>query len=106
MHNLPSSRVAIEAGFDFEGVKRCAGLHLDGWHDMHLHARINDTKLGMGNSVPRSTPRRSTTVPQLRVYWHSRSAMTHTVCSTLFDPTAMIPPRASSSRSSTTTRPV
>jgi len=51
VHNLPSSRVAIEAGFDFEGVKRCAGLHLDGWHDMHLHARINDTKLGMGNSV-------------------------------------------------------
>jgi len=42
VHNLPSSRVAIEAGFDFEGVKRCAGLHLDGWHDMHLHARIND----------------------------------------------------------------
>jgi len=28
--------------FDFEGVKRRAGLHLDGWHDMHLHARIND----------------------------------------------------------------
>ena len=51
VHNLPSCRVATKTGFDFEGVKRRAGLHLDGWHDMHLHARINDTKLGMGNSV-------------------------------------------------------
>ena len=42
VHNLPSCRVAIKTGFDFEGVKRRAGLHLDGWHDMHLHARIND----------------------------------------------------------------
>ena len=50
VHNLPSSRVAIEARFYFVGVKRRAGLHLDGWHDMHLHARINDTKLGMGDS--------------------------------------------------------
>jgi len=40
--NLPSCRVDIKTGFDFEGVKRRAGLHLDGWHDMHLHARIND----------------------------------------------------------------
>ena len=42
VHNLPSCRVAIKTGFDFEGVKRRAGLHLDGWHDMHLHARIKD----------------------------------------------------------------
>jgi len=106
VHNLPSSRVAIEAGFDFEGVKRCAGLHLDGWHDMHLHARINDTKLGMGNSV---TEIHATTIdhsPAVTRLLALASAMTHTVCSTLFGPTAMIPPRASSSRSSTTTRPV
>ena len=42
MHNPPSCHVAINAGFDLEGVKRGAGLHLDGWHDMHLHARVND----------------------------------------------------------------
>ena len=42
VHNLPSCRVAIKTGFDLEGVKRRAGLHLDGWHDMHLHARVND----------------------------------------------------------------
>ncbi len=39
--NPPSCRVAIKTGFDLEGIKRGAGFHLDGWHDMHLHARIN-----------------------------------------------------------------
>jgi RimJ/RimL family protein N-acetyltransferase len=42
VHNLPSCRVAFKTGFDFEGVNRRAGRHLDGWHDMQLHARIND----------------------------------------------------------------
>ncbi|GAB3079432.1 GNAT family N-acetyltransferase [Intrasporangium mesophilum] len=38
--NEPSCRVATKAGFDAEGTLREALLHPDGWHDMHLHARI------------------------------------------------------------------
>ncbi|MEU2038879.1 GNAT family N-acetyltransferase [Nocardia niwae] len=40
VRNLPSCRAAVKAGFAPEGVRRSAGLHADGWHDMHLHARI------------------------------------------------------------------
>lgn len=39
--NAASCRVAAKAGFAAEGVQRSAALHADGWHDMHLHARIN-----------------------------------------------------------------
>lgn len=38
--NPTSCRVARKAGFAPEGVRRNALLHVDGWHDMHLHARI------------------------------------------------------------------
>ncbi|MEO8293596.1 MAG: GNAT family N-acetyltransferase [Actinomycetota bacterium] len=38
--NASSCRVAEKAGFEFEGVMRSALLHEDGWHDMHVHARI------------------------------------------------------------------
>ncbi|WP_236648589.1 GNAT family N-acetyltransferase [Micromonospora sicca] len=38
--NLPSCRVAQRAGFAAEGTKRGEGYHVDGWHDMHLHARL------------------------------------------------------------------
>ena len=38
--NAASCRVAEKAGFVAEGVKRHAVLHVDGWHDMHVHARI------------------------------------------------------------------
>lgn len=38
--NQSSCRVAEKAGFALEGTKRRAGLHQDGWHDMHLHARL------------------------------------------------------------------
>jgi len=41
MANGPSCRVAAKAGFAAEGVQSSAALHPDGWHDMHLHARIN-----------------------------------------------------------------
>jgi RimJ/RimL family protein N-acetyltransferase len=37
--NGPSCRVAERAGFTFEGTLRRYGLHADGWHDMHMHAR-------------------------------------------------------------------
>jgi RimJ/RimL family protein N-acetyltransferase len=40
--NPASCRVATRAGYLLEGTKRSAGLHLDGWHDMHLHARVAD----------------------------------------------------------------
>ena len=40
VHNQPSCRVAVKNGFELEGVRRSALLHPDGWHDMHLHARL------------------------------------------------------------------
>lgn len=38
--NPASCRVAVKAGFDAEGLRRGAALHADGWHDMHVHARL------------------------------------------------------------------
>ena len=38
--NEPSCRVARRAGFAAEGIARGAALHTDGWHDMHVHARL------------------------------------------------------------------
>ncbi|MFI6036580.1 GNAT family N-acetyltransferase [Streptomyces sp. NPDC051315] len=38
--NEASCRVATKTGFALEGTKRSALLHRDGWHDMHLHARV------------------------------------------------------------------
>ena len=38
--NPASCQVATRAGYLLEGTKRSAGLHADGWHDMHLHARF------------------------------------------------------------------
>ncbi|MFC9929366.1 GNAT family N-acetyltransferase [Streptomyces sp. NPDC127190] len=40
--NEASCRVAAKAGFALEGTKRSALLHPDGWHDIHLHARLRD----------------------------------------------------------------
>ncbi|WP_405486548.1 GNAT family N-acetyltransferase [Nocardia sp. NBC_00511] len=40
VHNVQSCRVAAKSAFTLEGVNRSAGLHEDGWHDMHLHARV------------------------------------------------------------------
>ncbi len=42
--NVASCRVAQYAGFAAEGTKRGEGRHTDGWHDMHLHSRL-DTDL-------------------------------------------------------------
>ncbi|MFF3939531.1 GNAT family N-acetyltransferase [Streptomyces phaeofaciens] len=42
--NPASCRVATKAGFTLEGTKRSATLHPDGWHDMHLHARVQDDR--------------------------------------------------------------
>ena len=38
--NLASCRVAERLGFELEGTARSALLHEDGWHDMHVHARV------------------------------------------------------------------
>ncbi|MFI1918886.1 GNAT family N-acetyltransferase [Nocardia sp. NPDC020380] len=42
VYNTQSCRVATKCDFALEGVNRSAWLHDDGWHDMHMHARIND----------------------------------------------------------------
>ncbi|MFI2414309.1 GNAT family N-acetyltransferase [Streptomyces sp. NPDC018947] len=39
--NEASCRVARKSGFALEGTKRRALMHPDGWHDMHLHARVH-----------------------------------------------------------------
>ena len=38
--NEASCGVARSAGYLLEGTKREEALHADGWHDMHLHARL------------------------------------------------------------------
>ena len=38
--NPASCAVAVKVGFEPEGTLRSYQLHDDGWHDMHLHARI------------------------------------------------------------------
>lgn len=43
--NPASCRVAVKAGFDPEGTRRSSVLHADGWHDMHVHARIASVRI-------------------------------------------------------------
>ena len=38
--NTASCQVARRCGFAYEGTRRSAARHADGWHDMHLHARV------------------------------------------------------------------
>lgn len=40
--NEASCQVAVKAQYSVEGTKLSSALHADGWHDMHLHARLND----------------------------------------------------------------
>jgi RimJ/RimL family protein N-acetyltransferase len=42
--NESSCRVAQRAGYLSEGTKRSSALHEDGWHDMHLHARLAQSR--------------------------------------------------------------
>ena len=44
--NPASCRVAAKAQFAGEGIRRSAALHADGWHDMHLHGRVNNAPAG------------------------------------------------------------
>lgn len=55
VQNPASCRVAASTGFVAEGTLRASGLHADGWHDMHVHARLrSDGATGAG---PGSTTR-------------------------------------------------
>jgi hypothetical protein len=59
--NPASCRVAARAGFGLEGTLRGAMQHPDGWHDMHLHARLQATPkpaLGPRRPSPRPSRRR------------------------------------------------
>jgi len=40
VENTSSCRLAAKCGYDLEGIARSSVLHGDGWHDMHLHARV------------------------------------------------------------------
>ncbi|MEV1022181.1 GNAT family N-acetyltransferase [Streptomyces sp. NPDC050264] len=40
--NEASCRVALKAGYPLEGTRRSSALHTDGWHDMHVHVRIQN----------------------------------------------------------------
>lgn len=40
IHNPASCHIADNASYALEGTKSQAALHADGWHDMHLHARV------------------------------------------------------------------
>ncbi|WP_422774304.1 GNAT family N-acetyltransferase [Plantactinospora sp. WMMC1484] len=42
--NHASCRVAGKLGFPVEGTLRGAWRHADGWHDVHLHARLRDER--------------------------------------------------------------
>lgn len=38
--NSASCQVAARAGFALEGTLRGYMMHADGWHDVHVHARL------------------------------------------------------------------
>ncbi|WP_242907658.1 GNAT family N-acetyltransferase [Actinomadura terrae] len=42
VENMPSCQVAAKSGYTLEGTVRSAVLHEDGWHDMHLHALVDE----------------------------------------------------------------
>ncbi len=43
VQNHASCQVARAASYELEGIKRQERRHSDGWHDMHLHARLSST---------------------------------------------------------------
>jgi [ribosomal protein S5]-alanine N-acetyltransferase len=43
--NAASCRVAAKAGFAGEGILRSVEQHADGWHDVHVHARVSGDPL-------------------------------------------------------------
>ncbi|PXX61595.1 RimJ/RimL family protein N-acetyltransferase [Nocardia tenerifensis] len=59
--NKASCRVAAKLGYALEGTLRSAGLHVDGWHDMHLHGRI-----GSGYPAGMSGPEKDQTTAEVQ----------------------------------------
>jgi RimJ/RimL family protein N-acetyltransferase len=57
VRNGPSCRIAERAGFELEGTMRGQMRHVDGWHDVHLHARLH------GDPPTSGSPTSMTTVP-------------------------------------------
>jgi [ribosomal protein S5]-alanine N-acetyltransferase len=57
--NSASCRVAENAGYAMEGTKRGEALHSDGWHDMHLHARLSSDPSLEGDDSRAPAPCRS-----------------------------------------------
>ncbi|MDX8142012.1 GNAT family N-acetyltransferase [Lentzea sp. BCCO 10_0061] len=51
--NAASCRVAAKLGFAVEGTLRGSGRHADGWHDMHLHARLRTDVIRDASAVGR-----------------------------------------------------
>ncbi|QTE31130.1 GNAT family N-acetyltransferase [Pengzhenrongella sicca] len=49
VHNPGSCAVARRLGYALEGTQRDAMLHVDGWHDMHLHALLRGRAVGGTN---------------------------------------------------------
>jgi RimJ/RimL family protein N-acetyltransferase len=54
--NFASCQVALHAGFAAEGTKRGEVRHADGWHDMHIHARLDTDLRPRTASVARRFP--------------------------------------------------
>jgi [ribosomal protein S5]-alanine N-acetyltransferase len=55
--NQASCRVANQSGYGYEGTKRRQALHADGWHDMHLHARLRDDNAAARGGRPSPSTR-------------------------------------------------
>ncbi|MCL2584778.1 MAG: GNAT family N-acetyltransferase [Streptosporangiales bacterium] len=55
--NPASCRVAVKAGFEAEGTQRGGEIHPDGWHDMHVHARVNALRMARGCLQLRGGPK-------------------------------------------------
>lgn len=49
--NEASCRVAEKAGYVREGTKRQHWRLADGWHDVHLHARLNDDRVALDGAL-------------------------------------------------------
>ncbi|MFE6934741.1 GNAT family N-acetyltransferase [Streptomyces sp. NPDC057699] len=56
VRNEASCRVAAKCGFALEGIRRRGHLHSDGWHDMHVHARLR------GEGQPGEAPSPSSSI--------------------------------------------
>jgi len=57
--NAASCRVADKAGYGLEGTLRSSMLHVDGWHDVHVHARLKSDSAPSSAEPPEAPARRS-----------------------------------------------